>query len=101
MNTFERSEEFDAWLAGLKDKVGAHGSPIAFGLQSTVISVAANRWAREFSKCASTSGPAIVPILRGVQKWSICFFWAATSPRKSVTLNAPLRWREFLERSDL
>ena len=22
MNTFERSEEFDAWLAGLKDKVG-------------------------------------------------------------------------------
>lgn len=22
MNTFERSDEFDAWLAGLKDKVG-------------------------------------------------------------------------------
>ena len=22
VNTFERSEEFDAWLAGLKDKVG-------------------------------------------------------------------------------
>ena len=22
MNSFERSEEFDAWLAGLKDKVG-------------------------------------------------------------------------------
>ena len=22
MNTFERSEEFDGWLAGLKDKVG-------------------------------------------------------------------------------
>ena len=22
MNTFERSEEFDAWLGGLKDKVG-------------------------------------------------------------------------------
>jgi putative component of toxin-antitoxin plasmid stabilization module len=22
MNTFERSEEFDAWLSGMKDKVG-------------------------------------------------------------------------------
>ncbi len=26
MNTFERSEEFDAWLASLKDKVGGDKS---------------------------------------------------------------------------
>ena len=89
VNTFLRSEEFDAWLSGLKDKIGRarivhrirsaeHGNfgdcePVGNGV----------------SKCASMLVQATEPISPGAQRRSICFSWAATSPRRSVTSNAP------------
>ena len=99
MNTFERSEEFDAWLAGLKDKVGRarivhrirsaeHGNfgdcePVGEGVSEMRIHV----------------GPGYRAYFTRRVGVVYCFSWAETSPRRSVRSNAPSRWRKVWTRS--
>ena len=37
MNLFERTDEFDSWLSGLKDNTDAHELRFAFALRNTAI----------------------------------------------------------------
>lgn len=61
MNTFLRTDEFDAWLAGLNDNVARARivHRIRSALLNTVILVTVSRSARAFRKCASTSALGI------------------------------------------
>jgi putative component of toxin-antitoxin plasmid stabilization module len=85
MSTFHRSDEFDAWLASLKDKMSR--ARIALRIRSAEHG--------NFGDCEPVGegvsemrihfGPAIASISPGVVSCSICFCWAATSPRRSAT----------------
>ena len=85
MNTFERSEEFDAWLADLKDKVGR--ARIAHRIRSAEHG--------NFSDCEPVGegvsemrvhvGPGYRAYFTRRAEVAYCFSWAATSPRRSVT----------------
>ena len=93
MNTFERSVEFDVWLAGLKDKVGRarialrirsaeHGNfgdcePIGEAVSEMRIHVGPG-YRAYFTRRAEV----VYLLSRGV-----------TSPRRSATSNALSRWR--------
>ena len=91
MIIFERSEEFDAWLAGLKDKAGR--ARIIHRIRSAELG--------NFGDCEPVGegvsemrvhvGPGYRAYFTRRAEWSIYFSWAATSPRRSVTSNAPLR----------
>jgi len=95
MNIFQRSGEFDAWLANLKDKVARaritlrirsaeHGNfgdcePVGEGVSEMRVHVGPG-YRAYFTR-------------RVAPGWFICFWWVAINPLKSVTSNVPLRWR--------
>jgi len=69
MNTFLRSDEFDTWLSGLKDRVGrariVHRSRSA---EQGNFSVIVRLLAMESPKCASMPGLATERISPGAQR---------------------------------
>ena len=93
MNTFLKSEEFDAWLISLKDHVG----------KAMITKRIRNAEAGNFGDCEPVGEgvselrihtvPAIALILPVEEIWFIFCCWAEISPPKNVISSVPKRWR--------
>jgi hypothetical protein len=72
MNIFQKTDEFDAWLLGLKDRVGK--AQIALHLDRAIKgnSATANWSVKAFPRCGFTMGRVTECILPGVVR---CFIY--------------------------
>jgi hypothetical protein len=74
VNIFHRTAEFDTWLSDLKDKIGKASIVNRIRAAEAGNFGGCERWAREYSRCASTSDRGTGCITREAARWCISYW---------------------------